>query len=67
MTRLLLLTMRNYFNLKHISYIDMRSSDKFATFKGIGQLAEKIVEMKNDISLDSFPPNILLKELFQNH
>jgi hypothetical protein len=53
--------------LKHISYIDMRSSDKFATFKGIGQLAEKIVEMKNDISLDNFPPNILLKELFQNH
>jgi hypothetical protein len=28
----------------------MRSSDKFATFKGIGQLAEKIVEMKKDIS-----------------
>lgn len=29
--------------------IDMHSSDEFATFKGIGQLAEKMVEMKKDI------------------
>jgi hypothetical protein len=28
---------------------DMRSSDEFATLKGIGQLAEKLVEMKKDV------------------
>jgi hypothetical protein len=28
---------------------DMRSSNEFATFKGIGQLAEKLVEMKKDV------------------
>ena len=27
----------------------MRSSDKFATLKGIGQLAEKLVETKKDV------------------
>jgi len=30
--------------------IDMRSSEEFATLKGIGQLAEKMVEMKKDIT-----------------
>jgi len=30
--------------------IDMRSSEKFATLKGIGQLTEKMVEMKKDIT-----------------
>jgi hypothetical protein len=29
--------------------IDMRSSEEFATLKGIGQLAEKMVEMKKDV------------------
>jgi hypothetical protein len=28
---------------------DMRSSDEFATLKGIGQLAEKLVKMKKDV------------------
>jgi hypothetical protein len=28
---------------------DMRSSNEFATFKGIGQLAKKLVEMKKDV------------------
>jgi hypothetical protein len=30
--------------------IDMRSSEEFATLKGIGQLAKKMVEMKKDIT-----------------
>jgi hypothetical protein len=37
--------------------IDMCSSEEFATLKGIGQLAEKMVEMKKDIVyplVDSF-------------
>jgi hypothetical protein len=29
--------------------LDMRSSDEFATLKRIGQLAEKLVKMKNDV------------------
>jgi hypothetical protein len=29
--------------------LDMRSSDEFATLKGIGQLAEKLVKMKKDV------------------
>jgi hypothetical protein len=29
--------------------LDMRSSDEFATFKGIGQLAEKLIKMKKDV------------------
>ncbi|XP_059455244.1 uncharacterized protein LOC132185494 [Corylus avellana] len=29
--------------------VDMRSSDEFATLKGIGQLAKKLVEMKKDV------------------
>ena len=29
---------------------DMRSTEEFSTLKGIGQLAEKMVEMKKDVS-----------------
>jgi hypothetical protein len=29
--------------------LDMRSSDEFATLKGIGQLVEKLIKMKNDV------------------
>jgi hypothetical protein len=29
--------------------LDMRSSDEFVILKGIGQLAEKLLKMKNDV------------------
>ncbi|XP_059441569.1 uncharacterized protein LOC132173910 [Corylus avellana] len=36
-------------NLLETYIVDMHSSDEFATLKGIGQLAEKLVEMKKDV------------------